>query len=79
MLACLIGKSNQVVDSMSRLTMSGDYQNRRELLVDALQQRKMRPSLDVFANRRNSQCKRFYCLIPDSWLIGQDGLNKSWK
>jgi hypothetical protein len=72
------GKSNQVADSLSRLAMSGDYQIRREILVDALQQLKMRPSVDVFANRRNRQCKRFYSLMPDSWSIGQDGLSKSW-
>ncbi|KAA6357644.1 MAG: hypothetical protein EZS28_046829 [Streblomastix strix] len=72
------GKNNQVADSISRLAMSGDFQIRQEVLVDALQRLKMKPSLDVFANRRNRQCKRFYSLMPDSWLKGQDGLSKCW-
>ncbi|KAA6384221.1 MAG: hypothetical protein EZS28_020251 [Streblomastix strix] len=71
------GKGSKVAESLLKLTMSRDYQIRRDILVDALQQLEMRPSEGVFANGLNRQFGRFNCLITDSWSIGQDGLTKN--
>ncbi|KAA6360878.1 MAG: hypothetical protein EZS28_043595 [Streblomastix strix] len=47
------GKKNTVAVSISRLETSGDYMINPEILAEALDQLQVRPSIDVFANRRN--------------------------
>ncbi|KAA6373592.1 MAG: hypothetical protein EZS28_030882, partial [Streblomastix strix] len=73
------GKENTVADSLSRLETSGDYMINPEILAEALDQLQVRPSIDVFANRRNRQCKRFCSLIADPWAVKQDGLSLAWN
>ncbi|KAA6384224.1 MAG: hypothetical protein EZS28_020248, partial [Streblomastix strix] len=50
-------KSNQVADALSRQSASGDYEIRQEILEEALRCLDVRPTVDVFANRRNRKCK----------------------
>jgi hypothetical protein len=47
------GKTNIIPDSLSRLATSGDYSLREEVLQEILQQFKIRPTIDMFSNRRN--------------------------
>ncbi|KAA6393193.1 MAG: hypothetical protein EZS28_011278, partial [Streblomastix strix] len=73
------GKENTVADSLSRLETSGDYMINPEILAEALDQLQVRPSIDVFANRRNRQCRRFCSIIADPWAVKQDGLSLAWN
>ncbi|KAA6367029.1 MAG: putative reverse transcriptase, partial [Streblomastix strix] len=72
-------KDNKEADSLSRLSTSGDYGIRKEVLDEALQELAMQPTVDYFANRRNRKCRRFYSLIWDPWAQGQDGMKANWK
>ncbi|KAA6396301.1 MAG: hypothetical protein EZS28_008175 [Streblomastix strix] len=66
------GKDKKEVDSHLRLSTSGDYGIRTEVLDEALQELAMQPTVDYFAIRRNRKCRRFYSLIWDPWARGQD-------
>ncbi|KAA6394997.1 MAG: putative Transposon Ty3-I Gag-Pol polyprotein [Streblomastix strix] len=50
------GKDNKEADSLSRLSTSGGYGIRKEVLDEALQELAMQPTVDYFANRRNRKC-----------------------
>jgi hypothetical protein len=73
------GLQNKVPDSLSRLATSGDYTIDQEILNEALHILKVRPTIDMFANRKNRRCKRFVSLVPDNWAVAQDSLSVSWK
>jgi hypothetical protein len=73
------GKENIIADSLSRLEISGDYRIDPAVLEEALDLLQIQPTIDVFANRRNRQCKRFCSLIKDPWAVCQDGLTLPWK
>jgi hypothetical protein len=75
----LPGKDNKIADALSRLAKSGDYEIRQEVLEEALDHLQIRPTVDIFSNRRNRKCRRFYSLVPDPWALGQDGLTASWE
>ncbi|KAA6377938.1 MAG: hypothetical protein EZS28_026536, partial [Streblomastix strix] len=66
------GLQNKVPDSLSRLATSGDYMIDQEILDEALHILKIRPTINMFANRKNRRCKRFMSLIPDNWAVAQD-------
>ncbi|KAA6396719.1 MAG: hypothetical protein EZS28_007756 [Streblomastix strix] len=52
----VIGKSNEVVDALSRLLTSGDFKINQEVLQEALRVFDIKPTIDVFANRHNRKC-----------------------
>ncbi|KAA6383701.1 MAG: hypothetical protein EZS28_020772 [Streblomastix strix] len=73
------GKENVIADLLSGLAISGDYEIRKEVLQEALSHLYIRPTIDIFANRRNRKCKRFCSLIWDQWAETQDGFKMSWR
>ncbi|KAA6353023.1 MAG: hypothetical protein EZS28_051450, partial [Streblomastix strix] len=73
------GKLNVIPDSLSRLATSGDYQIHQDVLMEALFALQVRPSIDMFANRRNRKFKRFMTLVLDNWATGQDCLSHPWS
>ncbi|KAA6373649.1 MAG: putative Pol polyprotein, partial [Streblomastix strix] len=73
------GRVNNVADFLSRLATSGDYEVRQEVLKEALFQLKIKPTIDIFANRKNRKCRCFYSLVWDRWAETQDGFKMSWK
>ncbi|KAA6392964.1 MAG: hypothetical protein EZS28_011511 [Streblomastix strix] len=72
------GKLNVIPDSLSRLVTSRVYQILQHILMEALFALQVRPSIDMFANRRNRKFKRFMTLVLDNWATGQDCLSHSW-
>ncbi|KAA6394535.1 MAG: hypothetical protein EZS28_009938 [Streblomastix strix] len=75
----VLRKENQVADSLSRLEISGDYKINTTKLSESLKLLQIQPSIDVFENRKNVQCRKFYFLIADSSAIKKDGLTISWN
>ncbi|KAA6386797.1 MAG: hypothetical protein EZS28_017677 [Streblomastix strix] len=73
------GKDNKEADSLSRLSTSGNYGIRKEVLDEALQELAMQPTIDYLANRRNRKCRRFYSLIWDPWAHVQGGMKAKQK
>ncbi|KAA6386865.1 MAG: hypothetical protein EZS28_017609 [Streblomastix strix] len=73
------GKSNQVADALSRLSTSGDYEIRQEVLQEALRVLDIKPTIDVFANRCYRNCRRFCSIINDRWTVEQDDFKQNWK
>ncbi|KAA6396105.1 MAG: putative Pol polyprotein [Streblomastix strix] len=73
------GKLNVIPDSLSRFATSGDYQIHQDVLMEALFALQVRPSIDMFANRRNRKFKRFLTLVLDNWAMGQDCLSHPWS
>ncbi|KAA6375872.1 MAG: hypothetical protein EZS28_028599 [Streblomastix strix] len=71
-------KLNVIQDSLSRFRTTGYYQNFQDILTEALFGLQVRPSIDMFANRRNRKFKRFMTLLLDNWATGQDCLLYSW-
>jgi FAD/FMN-containing dehydrogenase len=57
------GKSNIIPDSLSRLATSGDYSLKEEILHEALMMLRIKPTVDMFANRRNKKFRRFASLV----------------
>jgi hypothetical protein len=51
----------------------------QQILNEALHILRVKPSIDLFSNRRNRRLKRFVSLIPDSWAVAQDSLSIPWK
>ncbi|KAA6394405.1 MAG: hypothetical protein EZS28_010063 [Streblomastix strix] len=72
-------KDNKETNSFSRLSTSGNYGIRKEILSEALQEQATSPTIDYFANRRIRKCRRFYSLIWDSQAQYQDGMKANWK
>ncbi|KAA6401465.1 MAG: hypothetical protein EZS28_002999, partial [Streblomastix strix] len=73
------GTQNKIPDSLSRLATSGDYIINEQIHNEALHILRVKPSIDLFSNRRNRRFKRFVSLIPDSWAVAQDSLSIPWK
>ncbi|KAA6321529.1 MAG: hypothetical protein EZS28_054545, partial [Streblomastix strix] len=73
------GKENTIPDSLSRLVTSGDYSLKEEILQEVLLMLKIRPSIDMFSNRRNRKFRRFMSLSQDKWAVAQDCLPISWQ
>ncbi|KAA6367278.1 MAG: hypothetical protein EZS28_037196, partial [Streblomastix strix] len=73
------GLQNKILDSLSRLSTSGDYTIGQEILNEALHILKVRPTIDMFANCKNRRCRRFVNLVRDNWAVAQDSLSVSWK
>ncbi|KAA6372974.1 MAG: hypothetical protein EZS28_031502 [Streblomastix strix] len=73
------GVTNRISDSISRLATSVSYSLHQEVFEQALRLLKIRPSIDMFANRKNRKLKRFANLILDSQAMGQDCLSLTWK
>ncbi|KAA6397239.1 MAG: hypothetical protein EZS28_007237 [Streblomastix strix] len=75
----ILGKLNVIPISPSRLAFSGDYQIRQDVLTEALFALQIRPSINMFANRRNGMFKRFMTLVLDNQAKGQDCLSHPWS
>ncbi|KAA6313246.1 MAG: hypothetical protein EZS28_055788, partial [Streblomastix strix] len=73
------GVTNRIPDSLSRLATSGDYSLHQEVFEEALRSLRTRPSIDMFANRKNRKLKRFVSLTLDNWAVGQDCMSLPWK
>ncbi|KAA6367189.1 MAG: putative reverse transcriptase, partial [Streblomastix strix] len=73
------GIENTIPDSLSRLATSGDYSLRSEVLLEVLSQFQVKPTIDMFSNRRNRKFKRFVSVTRDRWAVTQDSLSMSWK
>ncbi|KAA6368547.1 MAG: hypothetical protein EZS28_035926, partial [Streblomastix strix] len=73
------GVTNRIPDSLSRLATSGDYSLHQEVFEEALRSLRTRPSIDMFANRKNRKLKRFVSLTLDSWAVRQDCMSLPWK
>ncbi|KAA6392570.1 MAG: putative reverse transcriptase, partial [Streblomastix strix] len=71
--------TNRIIDQLSRLAISGDYSLHQEVFEEALRSLRTRPSIDMFANRKNRKLKRFVSLTLDSWAVGQDCMSLPWK
>ncbi|KAA6382799.1 MAG: hypothetical protein EZS28_021675 [Streblomastix strix] len=52
------GTQNKIPDSLSRLATSGDYMINQQILNEALHILRVKPSIDLFSNRRNRRFKR---------------------
>ncbi|KAA6390376.1 MAG: hypothetical protein EZS28_014094, partial [Streblomastix strix] len=75
----IYGKENTISDSISRLVTSGDYSFKEEILQNVLIMLKIRPSIDMFSNRRNRKFVKFVSLSQDKWAVAQDCLSISWQ
>jgi hypothetical protein len=53
----LPGKKNKEADSLSRLSKSGDYGIKKEILKTKLLEWKIKIEIDAFANRRNRKAR----------------------
>ncbi|KAA6398553.1 MAG: hypothetical protein EZS28_005915 [Streblomastix strix] len=73
------GKNNREAESLSRLSTSGDYDILKEILSEALQELSISPTIDFSPNGMNCKCRRFYSLIWDQWVQGQDEMKANWK
>ncbi|KAA6369187.1 MAG: hypothetical protein EZS28_035288 [Streblomastix strix] len=73
------GIENIIPDSLSRLATSGDYSLRSEVLQEVLSQFQVKPTIDMFSNRRNRKFKRFVSVTQDRWAVTQDSLSMSWR
>ncbi|KAA6380432.1 MAG: hypothetical protein EZS28_024042 [Streblomastix strix] len=59
-------KTNIIPDSLSRLATSGDYFLKEEILHEALMMLRIKPTADMFTNRRNKKFRRFASLVQDN-------------
>ncbi|KAA6379565.1 MAG: hypothetical protein EZS28_024905, partial [Streblomastix strix] len=73
------GKENMIPNSFSRLATSGDYSLRSEVLLEVLSQISVKPTKDMYSNRRSRKFKRFVSATHDRWAATQDSLSMSWK
>ncbi|KAA6380866.1 MAG: hypothetical protein EZS28_023605, partial [Streblomastix strix] len=73
------GVTNRISDSFTRLATSGNYSLHQEVFEEALRSLRTRPSIDMFANRKNRKLKRFVSLTLDSWAVGIDCMSLPWK
>jgi hypothetical protein len=73
------GKDHTIPDSLSRHATSGDLSLKEEILQEVLLMLKIRPSIDMFSNRRNRKLRRFVSLSQDKWAVAQDCLSISWQ
>ncbi|KAA6389236.1 MAG: hypothetical protein EZS28_015236 [Streblomastix strix] len=72
------GKQNQIADHLSRLAEAGDYSIKDEYIQEVVFQMRIKPTIDVFANRCNRKMRRFCSLKEDRLSVKQDGLTIPW-
>ncbi|KAA6381430.1 MAG: putative reverse transcriptase [Streblomastix strix] len=72
------GKQNQIANHLFQLAEAGDYSIKDEYLQEALFQMRIKPTIDVFANRCNRKMRRFCSLKEDCWSVKYDGLTIPW-
>ncbi|KAA6375152.1 MAG: putative reverse transcriptase, partial [Streblomastix strix] len=73
------GIENTTPDSLSRLATTRDYSLQSEVLVEVLSQFQVKPTIDMFSNRRNCKIKRFVSVTQDRWAVTLNFLSMSWK
>ncbi|KAA6389766.1 MAG: putative Pol polyprotein [Streblomastix strix] len=74
----LPGVLNHTADSLSRLSRSGDYGIKKEILQQVLKEWNIKIEIDAFANRKNRKTRRFYTVNKDKWAEARDGLSQNW-
>jgi hypothetical protein len=72
------GVNNNEADALSRLSRSGDYSIKNQLLHNQLKEWHIEVTVDAFANRKNRKTKRFFSINKDVWAEARDGLNQNW-
>ncbi|KAA6384808.1 MAG: hypothetical protein EZS28_019666 [Streblomastix strix] len=75
----IYGKENTIPESLSRLVTSGDYSLNQVILHEAIVKFRIRPSFNMFSNRRNRKFRRFVSLSQDKWAVAYDYLSISWQ
>ncbi|KAA6369077.1 MAG: hypothetical protein EZS28_035398, partial [Streblomastix strix] len=68
------GKMNSEADALSGLARSGDYCIKQQILNLTLEEWKIKPTIDAFANRWNMKVKRFFSINKDLCTDGRDAL-----
>ncbi|KAA6367118.1 MAG: hypothetical protein EZS28_037354 [Streblomastix strix] len=71
-------KTNTIPDSHSRQTIFGDYSLKEKILKKISMILGLKPTVVMFAKRRNKYFQRFASLIKDNQAIAQDHLSIPW-
>jgi hypothetical protein len=73
------GVDNGIADSLSRLARSGDYSLSQGVYEKGIQDLRVRPQIDLFANSANRKCVRYMTLGQDAGAVGRDAFSLDWK
>ncbi|KAA6383625.1 MAG: hypothetical protein EZS28_020847 [Streblomastix strix] len=68
-------KNNIIPDSLSVLATSKDYFLKEEILQETLVMLRIKPTVDIYAKRRNKKFRRFVSLVQDNKTVAQECLS----
>ncbi|KAA6353832.1 MAG: hypothetical protein EZS28_050640, partial [Streblomastix strix] len=74
----IAGKQNKEADELSRTSMAGNYQIRKEMLEEVLKDWQEEITVNLFATRNNAKYNRYYTLGIDKKAKGWDSVRVSW-
>jgi hypothetical protein len=69
------GVQNTLADSLSRLDRAGDYELKQEFYQKGLQTLGLYPTVDCFANKNNTKCRRFFAPHSNALAQGAAGID----
>jgi hypothetical protein len=72
------GVNNNAADALSRISVTGNYCLRREVLQCLLRKWQIQIDVDLFAAGWNAQCPAFCSLRPDRRAIARDAWKIRW-
>jgi hypothetical protein len=75
----LPGVQNDIADSLSRLSRSGDYSLDQAVYLRGIRKLRVRPEIDLFANRTNRKCSRYVTAEKDADAVGRDAFSLDWR
>jgi hypothetical protein len=75
----LPGVQNDIADSLSRLSRSGDYSLDQTVYLRGIHKLRVRPQIDLFANRTNRKCNSYVSAEKDEEALGRDAFSMDWR
>jgi hypothetical protein len=80
-VAHIPGKENELVDALSRMEVTGDYELRQEVFSRAIQLLGVIPTVDLFAHARNRKIARFVAMDGPlaEGAVARDAFALSWR
>ncbi|KAA6402741.1 MAG: hypothetical protein EZS28_001732 [Streblomastix strix] len=73
------GHSNTIPDCLSRLSKSGDYAIKKEILWKTLKELGIQVSIDIFGTCVNRQCTRYCSISKDKFADKLNGFSLEWS
>ncbi|KAA6371021.1 MAG: putative Transposon Tf2-6 polyprotein, partial [Streblomastix strix] len=72
------GIANKTADSLSRLNRAGDYSLSKKTASRACMMMKFKPTIDLFASRKNRLMKEYCTINQDKEAVARDAFSISW-